>query len=614
MRREAFAALLDERVLLGDGAMATRLYEFGIDFDDCFDLLNVERPELVRTVHQSYVEAGADFIETNTFGSNRYRLAHWGLEGRLEEIVRAGVVLAKEAIEQSAGGWPTLVAGSIGPLGKPLAPVGKIALAEARSAFRETAQVLVDAGVDLIVLETFVNQIEALEALAAVREVSRDIAVVAHLTFNDEAKTAYGNKPEEVARALTAAGADAVGANCSVGPRWLDDVLDRMRRVPEARISLMPNAGLPQVVDGRCLYLASPTYMADYAVEFAERGARIVGGCCGTAPEHIAAMREKLGLRAPVLERVPPRATVESAEEEPEPVVTAASTSSFAEKLARGDFVVSVEIDPPRGIDATKLIDGAALCKANGVDAINVADSPLARARMSPLALCTLIRQHVDIEIILHLSCRDRNVLGLQSESMGAHALGIRSILAVTGDPPQVGDYPDARGVFEVDSIGLVGLLNRLNNGQDLAGKALKYRTHFLVGVASNPTAVDLAVEVDRWHKKAAAGVDFTMTQPIYEVDVLDRWLDVTRTECPVLVGILPLRNGRHAEFLHNEVPGMHVPKEIRERMHKAGDRGPEEGVLIAREFLGQCRDRVQGAYLMPPFDRFEMAVDVIKG
>lgn len=617
MNRTDFQALLDRRVLVADGAMGTRLYDHGIDFDNCFDELNLTRPEIVREIHQSYVDAGADLIETNTFGCNRARLVAWGLEAQLRDIVRAGVQIARDVAD--AAPRDVLVAGSLGPLGKPLAPIGRIAPESAREWFREAASALVDAGVDVIVLETFVDQAEATVALSAVREVAPDIAVVAHMTFTDEGKTVYGNKPEEVVRALMALGADAVGANCSVGPRGLEEVFDRMLRVPGARLTVMPNAGLPQMVGGRCLYLASPQYMADYSREYADRGARIVGGCCGTGPEHIRAIRERIGDMSPVFERMPlsrAHSGIESAEtdlgaEDGRP--NGPDEDSIEAKLQRGQFCISVEIDPPRGIDATKLVQGAALCKASGVDAINIADSPLARARMSPLALGTIIRQQVDIEIIQHVSCRDRNVLGLQSECMGAHALGIRNVLAVTGDPPQVGDYPNARGVFEVDSVGLVSLLQRLNRGEDLAGKKVKYRTHFHIGVASNPTAVDLASELERWRRKVDAGIHFTLTQPIYELDVLDRWMDLSKPDVPVLVGVLPLRNGRHAEFLHNEVPGMQVPQAIRDRMHAAGDRGPEEGTLIAQEFVSQCKSRVQGVYLMPPFDRFEMAVDVIK-
>jgi len=412
-----------------------------------------------------------------------------------------------------------------------------------------------------------------------------------------------------------AAGADLVGANCSMGPQGLGEVIDRMLRVPDVRLLMMPNAGMPQLVGGRYLYLCSPEYMASHAREYVSRGVRAVGGCCGTGSEHVEAMAAAVGGMAPV--SVQPAASVRL-EEPPEVervaekrAETASERPTFRQKLAAGDFVVSVEIDPPRGIDASRLVKGAAVCAAHGIDAINIADSPLARARMTPLALATLIRQNVDVEIILHMSCRDRNILGLQSECMGSHALGTRNLLCVTGDPPQMGDYPDATGVFDVDAIGLVGLLKRLNEGNDLAGKKIDYATDFFLGVASNPTAVDLAIEQERFHRKVEAGAQFTMTQPLYDVADLDRWLAEVPMTIPLLVGILPLRNGRHAEFLHHEVPGMRVPQEIRDRMHAAGDEGPREGVAIAQEFLAAVKDRVQGAYLMPPFNRFEMAVEV---
>jgi homocysteine S-methyltransferase len=613
MHRKDLLAMLDERVLIADGAMGTQIYDRGITFEHCFDELNLSEPDLIREIHRGYIDAGADLIETNTFGTNRVRLGQWGLEEHTREIALAGARIARQAVEEAGQTGLVLVAGSMGPLGRPLAPIGKISREEAREYFRETAEALVEGGVDLIALETFVDQVEASEALMAVREVAPDLAVIAHLTFTDEGKTVYGNKPEEVARGLMVLGADVVGANCSVGPQGLDDVVDRMLRVPDVRLSLMPNAGLPQIVGGRCVYLASPQYMARHAEEFCERGAAIVGGCCGTGPEHIAAIRERVGVRRPVHPRLRMKrdsgvVAVAAVAAEPE-----ASEPGFLDKIAEGRFVVSVELDPPKGIDATRLVRGAMMCKAAGIDAINIADSPLARARMSPLALSTLIRQSVDIEIILHLSCRDRNILGLQSECMGSHALGMRNILAVTGDPPQVGDYPDATGVFDVDSVGLVRLLSRLNQGVDLAGKALRYQTRFRVGVASNPTAVDLELELERWFMKLDAGAQFTMTQPIYDIGVLERWLDKAKSPIPVLVGVLPLRNGRHAEFLHNEVPGMSVPEAIQERMRAAGPDGPEEGVRIASEFLAEARKLVQGAYLMPPFDRFEMAIDVCR-
>ncbi len=618
MRRKELLDWLDERVAVADGAMGTQIYDAGVPFDHCFDALNLEDPSLVERIHRAYIEAGADWITTNTFGSNRVRLAEWGIDDQVDRIAEAGARLARRVAD--AANRRVLVAGSVGPLGKPLAPIGRIDPVQAREFFRETASALVQGGVDLIVVETFIDLREAVEAVRAVREVAPDLAVVAHASFSDEGKTVIGHKPAEVARELLAAGADVVGANCSAGVAALEEVIDRMAGATEAPLSVVPNAGLPQMVGGRLMYLASPDYMADRLAELVARGVRVVGGCCGTGPRHIAVLRERIearGLhgRRPRRRRAAAPAPVEMeapTEQPPEPAPEDEPRAlRFRDKLAAGQFVVSVEIDPPRGVDAEPLIAGAQLCKANGIDAINIADSPLARARMSPLALSVLIRQHVDIDIVLHMSCRDRNLLGLQAECMGAHALGIRNILCITGDPPQVGDYPDATGVFDVDSIGLVTLLTQLNAGVDLAGKPLKYSTDFFLGVASNPTAVDLDVELDRWRRKVEAGCHFTMTQPLYDLDVLERWLELANPTVPVLVGILPLRNARHARFLHNEVPGMYVPQSIQERMERAGADGPREGVRIAQEFLERAARLVQGAYLMPPFGRYEMAVEV---
>ncbi|GMV43132.1 MAG: hypothetical protein AMXMBFR64_48480 [Myxococcales bacterium] len=612
MNRQELVALLDERVLVCDGGMGTRLYDLGIPFERCFDEINVAQPALVRQVHDEYLAAGADVIETNTFAGNRIRLAQWGLEGRVDELNRAGVAIARSAV--AACGRPVLVAGSVGPLGRPLAPIGRVTREQAHAAFHEQATSLVSAGVDLLILETFTDQAEMVIALEAVRQVTADLAIVALMTFTDEGKTLYGNKPEEVARALMQFGADVVGANCSVGPRPLVEVVERMLHVPGVRICVQPNAGMPELVGGRYLYLSSPEYMGGYARDFAQAGVRMVGGCCGTGPEHVAAIRERV---AGVVAADPTQgsrvlAAVREADTghvvTPEPGRPIAS--SLRAKLQDGHFVVSVELDPPRGVDPGALIKGAELCKANGIDAINIADSPMARARMSPLALGVLIRQAVDMELVLHLSCRDRNLLGLQSESMSMYALGIRNVLAVTGDPPVLGDYPDATGVFDLDSIGLVTLIQRLNSGVDLAGKKIDYNTSFFVGVASNPTAVDLGLERERFQRKLEVGAQFTMTQPIYDIRVLERWMTAVEPPIPTLVGILPLRNARHAEFIHNEVPGMMVPEGIRARMHGAAH-GPLEGVRIAREFLLEARQLVQGAYLMPPFNRFEMAIDV---
>lgn len=613
MDRKGFLDILKHQVLVFDGAMGTRLYDSGIDFDQCFDALCVEQPEIVKRVHREYLATGIHVIETNSFGANALRLRQWGLEDDAYAIAKASALVARQAIEEANS--RVMVAGSVGPVGKPIAPIGRIEISDATQAFRDQIRGLIDGGVDLLILETFIHQDEIELALREARRQSKTIPIIALMSFTDEGKTVYGNKPEEVVRALSGLGADVVGANCSAGPHKLRDVIQRMLRVPDVPIACMPNAGLPEMVGGRYMYLSSPEYLAKSLSEFVSWGVQVLGGCCGTSCEHMEAIVSEVRGKAPG-KRETYDGPITGGHENFFPAAEnrdGNSQSSFRTKLEEGKFVVSVEIDPPKGIDASRLVAGAATCKANGVDVINIADSPLARARMSPLALAMLIRKSVDIDVILHMSCRDRNVLGLQSECMGAQALGIRDILCVTGDPPQMGDYPDATGVFDVNAVGLVALLKKLNQGVDLAGKPTQGKTDFCLGVASNPTAVNLELETAHFQKKLAVGAEFTMTQPLYAKSDLERWYELNGRTIPLLVGILPLRNGRHAEFLHNEVPGMSIPKGIRERMRKAGDDGPQEGIRIAQEFLSSVENMVQGVYLMPPFNRFEMAVEVTK-
>lgn len=613
LTRGQLQALLDERVLIVDGAMGTELYEAGFGFERAFDGLNLSQPQAVRRVHRAYVDAGAAVITTNTFGANRYRLQRSDLAGQVVEINRAGVALAREAAQVRPPHNRPLVAASVGPLGQPLEPIGKLTREAAAAAFREQIEALLQADPDLLVLETFANLAELELCTQVIRALQPDAAFIAFATFTDDGKTLFGHKPEEVVRTMLAAGAAAVGANCSTGPQGLDVVLERMRKVAGARLCVAPNAGMPKLVDGRYVYVATPDYFAEWAVRCAEVGIRAIGGCCGTRPAHIARMAETVGVRAPVIHA--PSAHIELRESAlvPAEVLATARQSAFERKLAAGEFVVSVELDPPRGVDGDKLVQGAIALRQAGVDAINIADSPLATARMSPLALAVLIQQQVDIEVLLHVSCRDRNLLGLLSECMGAHALGIRHTLCVTGDPPSLGDYPGARGVFEVDAIGLVRTLRQLNEGLDANGKPLNFRSDFRISVAVNPTALDLPREIDRFHQKVAAGAQYALTQPLYNPEDLERFVELAKPTIPLLVGVLPLRNARHAHFIHHEVPGMAIPEAIRTRMDRAGERGPEEGVQIAREFLQAVRSRVAGTYLMPPFNKFDMAVEVLR-
>jgi homocysteine S-methyltransferase len=614
LTRDQLQALLDERVFVLDGAMGTELYEQGFGFERAFDGLNVSHPHVVKRVHRDYVDAGAHVLTTNTFGANRVRLQRSHLADQVAAINAAAVKLAREAAALRPPHNRPLVGASIGPLGQPLAPIGQLSRDVARMVYTDQVRALAEADPDLFLLETFSDLDELRLCAEVVREVTDGAAFVALATFTDEGKTVYGHKPDEIARALLQEGAAALGANCSTGPQALEIVFERMMKVPGARVALMPNAGLPRLVDGRYVYVASPDYFGEWATRMVDLGARAIGGCCGTRPTHIARMAQAIGVRAPrQVERGVPIA-IEVREAEPATAVPAGrERSQFERKLQGGEFAVSVELDPPRGIDCDRLVHGAVQLRQAGVDAINIADSPLATARMSPLALAVLIRQQVDIEILLHVSCRDRNLLGLLSESMGAHALGVRHLLCVTGDPPSVGDYPGTHGVFEVDAIGLLRTLDRLNRGEDANGKALNFRTEFRLSCAVNPTATDLEREVERFQRKIDAGATYALTQPLYDPADLERFLERTQPKIPLLVGVLPLRNARHAHFIHHEVPGMAIPAEIRERMTKAGASGPEEGVAIGREFLERVRPLVQGAYLMPPFNKFEMAIELLQ-
>jgi homocysteine S-methyltransferase len=512
------------------------------------------------------------------------------------------------------------VAGAIGPLGKPVAPIGTIPRDEALQAYAEQAEGLVEGGVDLILIETQTDLEEMKLAVQAVRSVT-DLPLVAQMTFTEDGRTLYGAYPEDLARATQTLGVDVLGANCSVGPQKLLEIIERLKRRTELPISVMPNAGLPRFVNGRFLYLASPDYFAGYAAQFQAAGARLIGGCCGTTPAHIRRMREALAhpearegapaerpAPAVIAPAAPAPAAEEAADQDP------ASRSLLARKLSRGEFVVSVEVDPPRGARPKKMIEGAQFLKRSGVDTINVADSPMARVRMSSLALATMITHQVGVETILHFTCRDRNLMGIQSDLMGAHALGLRNILALTGDPPRSGDYPNATAVFDVDSIGLIRVLRQLNAGTDLAGNSIGEPTRFLIGCAVNPAAEDFDGEIERFRKKVEAGAEFTMTQPLYELEALTRFLEVIgakKTRIPVLLGLLPLQSHRHAEFLHNEVPGINIPDHAREAMRTAGERGIEVGIEMCRALLLKARSLVEGVYLMPSFGRYEVVARV---
>ena len=616
--KHPFLTALEQRVLLADGAMGTLLHSRGVPTSACLEALVLEQPDLVRRAHEEYIEAGADIIETDTFGANRFRLARHGLEGRVRDINFKAARLARDARE--IHGHPVFVAGAIGPTGRMLASVGDVRPAEVRAAIREQAEALLEGGVDLIILETFPDIAELREAILAVKECC-DLPIVAQATFQRDGRTYGGEPPDEVANVASALGADVAGVNCSLGPQQVLEVVEQMAPHTSIRISAMPNAGLPRFMDGRMIYPSTPEYFAEYTKKLVLAGANIVGGCCGTTPEHTSAMRQALAGEWNTRGRTASASTSEAViVGEHATVVVArgrpdaeAQPRTLRQKLADGEFVVSVELDPPRGLNPRKAIEGAAHLKALGADCINIGDSPMARVRMSAIALAVLIQQRVGIEPIIHFTTRDRNLMAIQSDLLGAHALGIRNVIALTGDPPSTGDYARASGVWDVDSIGLIRILKMLNGGTDWAGNSIGRGTDFFIACAANPTADDVDLEIDRVRRKIEAGADLLMTQQLYSAEMLKSFLGrLGPIDIPVLVGIMPLQSGRNAEFVHNEVPGVFVPEEVRERMRKAGENGVAEGIAQARELLEECRPYVAGTYLIPAFGRYEVVGELV--
>lgn len=602
-----FRARLARGPLLCDGAMGTLLYARGVPFDHCFDALNLTDRERVLNIHLDYLRAGAEIVETNTFGANTFKLASHGLDARVRDINRQGAKIAKEARDVFGRGF--FIAGSVGPLGRPMAPFGRVTAAEARAAFRAQIDGLVEGGVDLLILETFSDLSELLEAVSTAREAC-DLPLIAQMTFTEDGRTRYGHSPAEVVAALEGAGADVVGANCSVGPVPMLEVIQHMAAVAHTPLAAQPNAGFPTLVDGRYIYLSSPDHMAAYAKKMVDAGARIIGGCCGTTPDHIAAIWRAIADLQPAHARGAVDAVPAAPREDAAPAV--GQPSELAQKLHRS-FVISVEVDPPKGLDATKDLEGARLLKEAGADVIDVGDSPIGRVRMSALAMCYLIQQHCGIETIIHFTTRDRNLVGLQADLIGAHAMGVRNVLALTGEPPR-GDYPNVTAVYDVDSAGLMRIIKRFNEGLDLAGKSIGHPARFLIGGALDMATATLDRELPRMERKLEAGVDFFMTQPIYEPETLDAFeRRVGRPKVPVLVGVLPLQSFRHAEFLHNEVPGMTIPDWVRDRMRAAGNAGRDEGFRLARDLLAGLVDRIDGAYLMPSFGRYEVCAALVR-
>ncbi len=612
MKRAELQKRLERAPLVCDGAMGTSLYAKGVMLNRCFDELNLSNAKLVQSIHREYLAVGADIIETNTYGANRFKLQPHGFGDSVRAINEKGARLAAEL--RSSADRPFLVAGAVGPLGKPIAPIGTVSEDDALAAFRDQTEGLIEGGADLLILETFSDLRELALAIRASRSVREDVPIVAQMTFGDDGATPLGSKPEHVARTLSDLGIDVIGANCSVGPELMLRVLERVSSATSLPLSVQPNAGLPEVVEGRVHYLCSPEYMAHYAKRFLRAGAAIIGGCCGTTPAHIGAI---VGVARALW---PSRGTVEvAAPSEPRPEaapIPRENKSRLARSLGR-KFVVSVEMDPPKGADAGVFLEKAQWLEEKEVEFLNIGDGPRASARMSALSFAVILEQQVGIETILHYQCRDRNLIGIQSDLLGAQALGLRNILAVTGDPPKLGDYPRATAVFDVDSVGLVKILSRLNRGLDLAANPLGPALPFHIGVGVNPGATDFDAEIRKFQRKVEAGAEYCLTQPIYEPRFLERFLKAMEGfRIPVLVGILPLVSSRNAEFLHNEVPGMTVPADVRERLRKAPTKeaAQQVGVEIARDALVAARDLVEGAYVMPPFNRFELAARVIEG
>jgi homocysteine S-methyltransferase len=608
-----FLARIKQSPVLCDGAMGTLLYAKGVFINRSYDELNLSQPDLIRGIHHEYLQAGAEIIETNTFGGNSFRLGRHSLADKARDINRAGARLAREA----AKSFDVWVAGSVGPLGTRIEPLGKTSFQEAREAFREQIEVLAESGVDLLILETFGYLEEIHQAMLAAKDVSASLPIVAQVTIDEDGNCLDGSDPQTYVAKLEEWGADVIGCNCSVGPVAMLDAMEKVRAATSLPLAAQPNAGIPRSVDGRNIYLCSPEYMASYARKFVAAGVRLVGGCCGTTPEHIRVM--KSALRVGEARGKAAASLVADSHAAPlaAPTVPLENRSLLGKKLARGEFVTMVEIVPPKGIDVGKEVEGARFLKSVGVDAVNIPDSPRASARMSNQALSLLIQREVGIDAILHYTCRDRNVLCIQSDLLGAAAVGIKNLICITGDPPKMGNYPDATAVFDVDAIGLVNIVHNLNRGLDLGGNPIGAGTGFVIGVGANPGLTDLDEEIRRFEYKVQAGAEYAVTQPVFDMRLLENFLErLEKAHCriPVVAGIWPLVSVRNAEFMKNELR-VSVPDSILERMARA--QTPElaraEGVAVAREMLIAARQMVQGAQISAPQGRYSSAVDVLE-
>jgi homocysteine S-methyltransferase len=613
---EPFRTLLDsDGIHVFDGAMGTMLYERGVYINRCYDELNLTTPDLVRGIHADYVRAGADIIETNTFGATAPKLSQYGLEGSLRNINISAARLAR-----AAAGDRAYVAGAIGPLGLRIEPLGPTSFDEAKELFKEQAVALLEGGVDLFILETFSDPAEVEQAIRAIREIC-DLPVIAQIALYTDGNTAYGTTPEIFTEKLDQYGADVIGLNCGVGPAIILAALEKMRAVTTRKLSAQPNAGLPRDVQGRQFYMCSPEYMSKFAKRFIQAGAKFIGGCCGTTPSHIKFISDAVRAASPRAQRVYiPSGTPARVDEPPAlpdvKVMPPEERSAWSRKITRGEFVTSVEVLPPKGVDSKKTLDSIRLLKDAGVDGVNIPDGARAQSRMSALATAVLVEQQIGIESVLHYCCRDRNLLGMMSDLLGAAALGLRNLLLITGDPPKMGPYPDATAVFDIDAIGLTNMVNKLNHGLDIGNNPIGEPTSFCIGVGVNPGAINLDEEIKRFEWKVEAGAQYAITQPVFDTDQLRDFLKaIEHCRVPIVAGIWPLVSFRNAEFLHNEVPGVRVTSSIMERMRAASavskEAGRDEGLKIARESLIEVRDQIQGVQVSAPFGNVKYALEV---
>ena len=603
--------------------MGTQLYSKGVFINRCFESLNLTDPELVTSVHAEYVRVGADIIETNTFGANRIKLRAFGLSEKVAAINFEGAKLARKAACRRGTSEPSdraYVAGAIGPLGIRVEPWGKTGVDEAEQYFSEQAAALLEGGVDLFILETFRDLNEIGAAIAAVRRVC-DLPIVAQMTTEEDGNSLDGTPPEQFAPVLVAKGAAVVGVNCSVGPAPMLESIERLAAITNVRLSAQPNAGKPRDIEGRNIYLCSPEYMASYARRFIASGVRLVGGCCGTTPEHIrqicAAARRSAPAAARATGRIDTRAVSVAERPDAQRQVPAEQKSRFAARLARGEFVIGIDLLPPRGLACSEVIEQAKLLATQNVDVVTVLDAPRAGARMSALSLAVLVQQQAHVETLLQYSCRDKNLLGIQSDLLGAYAMGLRNLLGITGDVRKLGDIPDATAVFDVDSIGLTNVLTRLNHGLDVGGQPIGQPTAFHVGVMVNPAADDLDSELRRFEYKVEAGAEFAVTHPVFDEATLERFLERTTTlQIPIIASLHPFESVLNAEFMANELPGVKVPEAVMRRMHATDndEAAAAEGVQLAQELGTAIRRMVQGLHISAPSGRLELALQTLSG